>query len=221
VGAGFTGKSPIVLSFLLTLTTALAFSVKWNGILTMQMSLAAFYNTSDLGVRFEPIGNTARLELKRAAERIYGLEGTVDWQPAQAWSIGGTATYIQGEYEDDNPYIAPDSSRVPPLKLTAYVQEVCQVSMLSKNEEVVSIYGNPYSGEINGARLCKETFTGFLFTLHAELAGGEFGHLVVSVCGLVMLGITFTGLVLWTGWRNLARGFSINLKAHWQRTVFD
>jgi uncharacterized iron-regulated membrane protein len=26
---------------------------------------------------------------------------------------------------------------------------------------------------------------------------------------------------LWTGWRNLARGFSINWKAHWQRTVFD
>jgi hypothetical protein len=36
-----------------------------------------------------------------------------------------------------------------------------------------------------------------------------------------MLGLTFTGLVLWTGWRNLARGFSINWKAHWQRTVFD
>jgi iron complex outermembrane receptor protein len=40
----------------------------------------------------------------------------------EAWSIGGTATYIQGEYEDDNRYIALDSSRIPPLKLTAYVQ---------------------------------------------------------------------------------------------------
>jgi len=89
------------------------------------------------------------------------------------------------------------------------------------DEEVVSVYVNPYSGENKGARLWQETFTGFIFTLHAELAGGEFGHLVVGICGIVMLGITFTGLVLWTGWRNLARGFSINLKAHWLRTVFD
>lgn len=90
---------------------------------SVQMSLAAFYNTSDLGVNFQPVGNTGRLELIRAPERIYGLEGTVDWQPAQAWSLGGTATYIQGEYDDDNGRsLALDSSRIPPLKLTAYLQ---------------------------------------------------------------------------------------------------
>ena len=89
---------------------------------SVQMSLAAFYNTSDLGVSFQPIGNTGRLQLIRAPERIYGLEGTVDWQPGRTWSIGGTATYIQGEYEDENSYIALNSSRIPPIKLTAYVQ---------------------------------------------------------------------------------------------------
>ncbi|MEG4806695.1 TonB-dependent receptor [Microcoleus sp. F8-D3] len=90
---------------------------------SVQMSLAAFYNTSDLGVNFQPVGNTGRLELTRAPERIYGLEGTVDWQPAPAWSLGGTATYIQGEYDDDNGRsLALDSSRIPPLKLTAYLE---------------------------------------------------------------------------------------------------
>ncbi|MEG4028419.1 MULTISPECIES: PepSY-associated TM helix domain-containing protein [unclassified Microcoleus] len=107
------------------------------------------------------------------------------------------------------------------ILLPRSAKDVCQVSMLSKSEEIVSVYVNPYSGIITGARLWKETLTGFIFTLHAELAGGEFGHLVVGICGLVMLGLTFTGLVLWTGWRNLARGFSIKWKAHWQRTVFD
>ena len=107
------------------------------------------------------------------------------------------------------------------ILLRPEAKEVCQVSMLSKNEEVVSVYVNPYSGEIKGGRLWKETFTGCIFTLDAELAGVKFGHLVVGICGLVMLGITFMGLVLWTGWRNWARGFSINLKAHWQRNVFD
>ncbi|MEG4215633.1 PepSY-associated TM helix domain-containing protein [Microcoleus sp. Pol14C6] len=107
------------------------------------------------------------------------------------------------------------------ILLPRSAKEVCQVWMLSKSEEIVSVYVNPYSGEITGTRLGKQTFTGLILTLHAELAGGEFGHLVVGICGLVMLALTFTGLVLWTGWRNLARGFSINWQAHWQRTVFD
>jgi iron complex outermembrane receptor protein len=89
---------------------------------SVQMSLSAFYNTSDLGVSLQPVGNTGRLQLQRAPERIYGLEGTVDWQPAPAWSIGGTATYIEGEYEGDNSYLALNSSRIPPLKLTAYLE---------------------------------------------------------------------------------------------------
>ncbi|MGE5659588.1 MAG: TonB-dependent receptor, partial [Actinomycetota bacterium] len=91
---------------------------------TVQMSLAAFYNTSDLGVSFQPVGNTGRLELIRAPERIYGLEATVDWQPARGWSIGGSAAYIEGEYDANNSgkYVAIDSSRIPPLKLTAYIQ---------------------------------------------------------------------------------------------------
>jgi uncharacterized iron-regulated membrane protein len=79
--------------------------------------------------------------------------------------------------------------------------------MLSKSEKIVSVYVNPYSGEIKGTRLGKQTFTGFILTLHAELAAGESGHLVVGICGLVMLGITFTGLVLWTGWGNFSRIF--------------
>ena len=58
------------------------------------------------------------------------------------------------------------------ILLPREAKEVCKVSMLSKSEEVVSVYVNPYSGEINGARLWKETFTGFIFTFHAELAGG-------------------------------------------------
>ncbi len=90
---------------------------------SVQMSLAAFYNTSDLGASFQLAADTDRLKLIRAPERIYGLEGTVDWQPGLTWSLGGTATYIQGEYDDENGRsLALDSSRIPPLKLTAYVQ---------------------------------------------------------------------------------------------------
>ena len=72
--------------------------------------------------QFSTNWHTGRQQLIRAPERIYGLEWIVDWQPGRTWLIGGTASYIQGEYEDANRYIAINSSRIPPLKLTAYVQ---------------------------------------------------------------------------------------------------
>lgn len=101
------------------------------------------------------------------------------------------------------------------------IEEVCQVSMLSKSEELLNVYVNPYTGTILGSRFWKESFTGFLFTIHAELAGGELGHFVVGICGILTLILAFTGLFLWTGWRNFDRGFSINWKVHWQRSLFD
>ncbi len=107
------------------------------------------------------------------------------------------------------------------LLLPRGAERVLEISMLSKSEELVSVYVNPYSGEILGSRLWEETFTGFLLTLHAQLAGGEVGHFVVGICGLFMLGLAFTGLFLWTGWRNPVRGFSINWKARNQRILFD
>lgn len=112
-------------------------------------------------------------------------------------------------------------NQVISILLPREAKDICQISMFSKDKEVVNVYVNPYSGEIKGSQLWQETFTGFIFTLHVELAAGELGHLAVGICGLVMLGLTLTGLVLWTGWRNLIRGFSIHWKARWQRTVFD
>jgi uncharacterized iron-regulated membrane protein len=107
------------------------------------------------------------------------------------------------------------------ISLPREVEDVCQVSMLSKSEELVNVYVNPYTGTILGTRFWKETFTGFLFTLHAELAGGELGHFVVGICGIFTLFLVFTGLFLWSGWRNFERGFSINWKVHFQRIFFD
>ncbi|HEY9810220.1 MAG TPA: PepSY-associated TM helix domain-containing protein [Halomicronema sp.] len=107
------------------------------------------------------------------------------------------------------------------ILLPQKVEDVCQISMLSKSEELVNVYVNPYTGSILGSRLWKQTFTGFLFTIHAELAGGEFGHFVVGICGILTLILALTGLFLWTGWRNFERGFSINWKAHQQRILFD
>lgn len=86
-----------------------------------QASVVGYYNESLLGVT--SAGFFANVV--RAPERVYGVEGTFDVQLAR-WSLGGTATYVEGENDinrtGDYKYL--NGFRIPPLKLTAYVEHL-------------------------------------------------------------------------------------------------
>ncbi|WP_250123973.1 TonB-dependent receptor [Chroococcidiopsis sp. CCMEE 29] len=92
----------------------------WNSV---QVSLAGFFNYSDLGLGFEAIPG-GPLRTIRAPQRVYGIEASLDWQPGERWQLGGTATWLEGENDEerDGDYIALNSITIPPLKLTAYVE---------------------------------------------------------------------------------------------------
>lgn len=85
----------------------------------LQTSVAAFRNESDLGTSFDP----AR-DMVRAPERIYGVEATVDAQPAGAVSTGGTFTWNEGEsdVDEDGTWTALGGDRVQPMKITGYAE---------------------------------------------------------------------------------------------------
>lgn len=91
---------------------------------TVQASLAGFYNTSDLGSTFVLDEETNLLDLVRAPERIYGVEATVDWQPAKRWQVGSTVSWVEGEadIDDTGEFLPLSLARIQPLKLTAYVE---------------------------------------------------------------------------------------------------
>ncbi|MEA5506900.1 TonB-dependent siderophore receptor [Halotia wernerae UHCC 0503] len=86
---------------------------------SLQASVSAFYNESDLGTTFTAPGTVIR-----APEKIYGLEAAIDVQPSSTWQIGGTFTLIGGEIDtnNDGDYESLDGFRIPPLKITAYVE---------------------------------------------------------------------------------------------------
>ncbi|MDB9538602.1 TonB-dependent receptor [Anabaenopsis tanganyikae CS-531] len=90
----------------------------------LQVSLSGFYNYSELGSAFSFNPNSDFLETIRAPQKIYGIEAAVDVQPSQGWSLGGTATWIEGVNDENNDgnFLALNSITVPPLKLTAYVE---------------------------------------------------------------------------------------------------
>ncbi|MEM7714924.1 MAG: TonB-dependent siderophore receptor [Cyanobacteria bacterium P01_A01_bin.68] len=94
----------------------IGFRGRWNKV---QASLSAFYNESELGTTFTAPGTVIR-----APERIYGVEAALDLKPSPSFSLGGTLTLTGGEIDinDDGNYSALDGFRIPPLKLTAYVE---------------------------------------------------------------------------------------------------
>ncbi|MCY1337185.1 Ferric aerobactin receptor [compost metagenome] len=99
------------------------YELGWRGSLGEQTlaSLALFYTTSKLG-DVQSFNNG--LILTRTKERVYGVEGGADWlTPDEAWGVGGTFTWMKGREKPDNgDWQDMTGYRVPPLKLTAYVQ---------------------------------------------------------------------------------------------------
>lgn len=89
---------------------------EWDSI---QASVSAFYNQSELGTTF-----SAPNEIVRAPERVYGIETTVDFQASDRTTLGGSLTLLGGEIDtgDDGDYAPLDGFRIPPLKLVAYVE---------------------------------------------------------------------------------------------------
>lgn len=84
-------------------------------------TLAVFYTTSKLG-DVQSFNNG--LILTRTKERIYGVEASADWLSDDAvWGAGGSASWMRGrEKPDGKGWQGMTGYRVPPLKLTAYVQ---------------------------------------------------------------------------------------------------
>ena len=84
-------------------------------------SLTGFINTSDLGSSY--VGDFPDIRLARAAERIRGVEATLDLRPFDRAGLGGTFTYLEGKRDTDetggyDTFLG--GSRIPPLKGTAY-----------------------------------------------------------------------------------------------------
>lgn len=93
---------------------------KWSKV---QASLSGYLSRSPLGVNFDQFTNT----LQRAPQTIYGVEATLDVEPAEGWKIGGTYTFVEGDQTIAfNPEVrAPlNGFNIQPQKVTGYIEHL-------------------------------------------------------------------------------------------------
>ncbi|EYS93587.1 hypothetical protein CF68_26800 [Cupriavidus sp. SK-4] len=98
--------------------------IGWRGAFGNTLaSLALFYTTSQLG-DVQSFNNNG-LILARTKERIAGVEASADYlSDSETWGAGGTFTWINGreQPQGSSSFQNMTGYRIPPLKLTAYVQ---------------------------------------------------------------------------------------------------
>jgi uncharacterized iron-regulated membrane protein len=103
-----------------------------------------------------------------------------------------------------HPNLAIDSIQLPQTSSDPVV-----VMMKTAQGERLETYVNPYTSTILGERIWEKSIVGFMHTLHYTLFAGNVGQVVVGVEGLLFLVVSLTGMLLWTGWRQLKTGLRI------------
>lgn len=90
----------------------------WRG---LTAGIAGFYSESDQGA--VSIQNFSLVQ-QRTPERIYGVEARADYRFHERLAIGGTFSWLKGEQQAANSeeFVALNSFRIPPVKLTGYVE---------------------------------------------------------------------------------------------------
>jgi uncharacterized iron-regulated membrane protein len=92
---------------------------------------------------------------------------------------------------------------------------------LSNEKKRLDIFVNAYTGKILGDRIYEHTLMANLLQLHVSLFAGDIGTTITGIAAFLLLSLSLTGITLWPGWRKLATGFKVKLKAHPKRTNFD
>jgi iron complex outermembrane receptor protein len=90
------------------------YSERWNA------ALIGFFSDSNNGTTFDQ-----DLNIVKQPEEIYGVEASLNVDLSDRWGVGGTLTYLEGEVDLDNDGDFDEdlpSTRIPPLKLTTYVE---------------------------------------------------------------------------------------------------
>ncbi|HKR02101.1 MAG TPA: PepSY-associated TM helix domain-containing protein, partial [Pyrinomonadaceae bacterium] len=84
------------------------------------------------------------------------------------------------------------------------------------------VYVDPYRTAILGERVPAHSFKNRVVSLHRRLLSGETGETIIGICGLLLLTLSASGLVLWwPGRKSASRRLKVKRGGGSYRTNFD
>lgn len=119
-------------------------------------SVTGFYNKSNNGVTYD-----ANLDIVLSPEQIWGVEIAANYEITEQVAIGGTLTWLEGEYDTDGDgeYDTDlGSDRIAPLKLTGYVEYAPFDWANFRLQGLYSGYRDPDSSEFSGLETIEPYF---------------------------------------------------------------
>jgi uncharacterized iron-regulated membrane protein len=93
--------------------------------------------------------------------------------------------------------------------------------LVSENRPITEVIINPYTGKILGGRILQYAIMDIIYNLHNALLAGETGTVIIGIAAFFLFVLSITGIILWSGWRNLITGFKIKTNGHIKRFNFD
>jgi uncharacterized iron-regulated membrane protein len=116
-------------------------------------------------------------------------------------------------------------AKQPDWKLAQFVlyydRDIYLARLNNSEDKQLEVFVNAYTGKILGDRLRNQSFFGRVYELHYALLAGPVGFVIVGIAALFMCILAITGLLLWSGWRNLISGFKIKWNAKTKRKNYD
>ena len=126
------------------------------------------------------------------------------------------------------PQVALDAVRstFPTMELHGIIfprtaEDVYVVMLQSRADEWIDVSVNPYTGALLGSQTWEHTLMSFLYTLHNSLLIKPIGDKFVGVCGVLLLVMVGSGLVILARSRSLNRGFGIRWQAPAPLVTYD
>ncbi len=136
---------------------------RWDG------SITGFFSTSNNGTTFDQ-----DLFITKQPERIYGVEFAGNVQPIDPVRLGGTVTWLAGRVDlNDNGNYNEDlpSTRVPPVKVTAYTEYTPWHWWSMRLQALYSGNRNPDSTQLGGTKV--DNYTIFDFYSNFDILGSS------------------------------------------------
>ncbi len=172
----------------------------------INLSLAAFYSRSEAAALLQADPSCAGQSFcplipLRAPQRVWGVEGSLDWKPVDAVNIGGIFTWQRGEiFNDDEARFIPfGADTISPTRFTAY-------AAWKPNEKLSTRMQATYVAAANFFSTTEQVNLGLINTPSYLIADATAGYKVGP--GEISLGIANLFNREYENVTSLARGFT-------------